>query len=241
MLIVNNELVTQWKPLIYKLLGKKGRKYTAEEMNDLFVDVVIKMMENARYYNGDYAIGTWIELQVRSATSHLVKQESEGKDATLHATTSVIPDEVTEDEEDDKGLEYLQEQIAPFLGHLEDTEREVFVDRVWNGLSVKQVAERRHMHEKSISRIMTRATRKLTNIVHSGKRVSRYMEVDTDVPLEHAIKQYDDKHYHTFRMHHFEGYPMVAIQQINGMTIDAIFQLIEETKQFIAMDYGVRV
>ncbi len=241
MLIIDNELVTQWKPLIYKLLGKKGRKYTKEEMNDLYVKVVIKMLENARYYNGDYAIGTWIELQVRSATSHMVKHEAEGKDAALHVTSSIIPDEVDEDEDDDKGLEYLQEQIAPFLVHLEDTEREVFVDRVWNGLSVKQVAERRHMHEKSISRIMTRATHKLESIVHSGKRVSPYMEVDTDTPLEHAIKQYDDKHYHTFRMHHFEGLPMTIIRQINGMSIDTIFQLIEETKQMIAQDFGLRV
>jgi len=239
-LIIDNDFVTQWKPLVYKLLRKKGRKYTKEEMDNLYIDTVIKMMENARHYNGTYAVGTWIDLQVRSATSHLVKVEVEGKDASRHVISSDIPEEVGEDEEDDKGLEYLQEQVAPFLSHLEAVEYQVFVDRIFNRFTIKQTAEANDLHEKSVSRIMTRATNKLIAIIHSGKRVSRHMEVDVDIPLEHAIKQMDDAHYHTYRMHHFEGYPMVLISKINGMSIEQNFQLVAEAQQFISQEWGIR-
>lgn len=238
MILITNELVTQWKPLIYMLLGKRGRKYTKEEMDDLYVDVVIEMMRNAQYYNGKYAIGTWIELQVRSAMSRHTKGEAE--DPMSHVVTSEIPDEL-DDEVDDIGLEFLQEQIAPFLDYLEDVERHVFVDRVWNKLSVADIADARDLHEKSVSRIMTRATNKLKAIVAEGKRVSPYREVYTDVPLEHAIKIMDDAHYHTFRMHHFEGYPLVLISKINGMSIDRNFQLLSEAKQFIEQEWGLKV
>jgi len=239
MILITNELVTQWKPLIYKLLGKRGRKYTKEEMNDLYVDVVIEMMRNATYYNGKYAVGTWIELQVRSAMSKSVKHESD--DPMRHVVTSDVPDEVDEDDVDDKGLEYLQEQIAPFLDYLETVERQVFVHRVWDKLSVPEIANRLHMHEKSISRVMTRATKKLTAIMGEGKRVSPYREVHTDIPLEHAIKIMDDAHYHTFRMHHFEGLPLMFVSKINGMTIDRNFQLLSEAKQFIMQEWGIKI
>ena len=241
MIIVDNELVTQWKPLIYMLLGKRGRKYNREEMDDLFVDVVIEMLKNARYYTGQYAIGTWIELQVRSAMNNHVTKESKANDASHHVITNEIPDEAAEEDELDAGIEYLQSQVQPFLGHLEDTEREIFVDRIWNRLSVKKIAKRRNLHEKSVSRIMSRATKKLTAIVHSGKRVSPYREVKTDIPLEHAIKQFDDRHYHAFRMHHFEGYPLKLMSKFNGFSIDYNLQLVQETKQMIEQEWGLRV
>jgi len=239
MILITNELVTQWKPLIYMLLGKKGRKYNKQEMDDLYIDVVIEMLKNARYYNGKYSVGTWIELQVRSAMSNQTGVEADNP--MSHIVTSEIPEDLSEEEVDDKNLEFLQEQAAQFLNYLEDLERDVFVDRVWNKLTVEEIAERRDIHVKSVSRIMTRATKKLTSIVSEGKRVSPYREIHTDVPLEHAIKIMDDAHYHTFRMHHFEGYPLVLISQINGISIDRNFQLLSEAKQFIEQEWDIRV
>lgn len=239
MIIINNEFVTQWKPLIYRILSKKGRKYSHEEMNDLYVDVVIEMIKNSTYYDGKYAVGTWIDLQVRSAISNSTKVEA--SDPMGHVVTSEIPDSLEEGEETDADLEFLQEQLAPFLDHLDDTERDVFVYRIWDRLPVADIAERMSLHEKSVSRIMTRATNKLTSIVGEGRRVSPYREVATDIPLETAIMQMDDAHYHTFRMHHFRGMPLVHISKVNGMSIDDNFQLLSEAKQFIEQEWSLRV
>lgn len=241
MLIINNEFVTQWKPLVYQILGRRGRKYTKEEMDDLFVEVVIEMMKNAHYYNDEYAIGTWIDLQVRSVMSAHVKAEAKGKDSMAHVVTSEIPDEAEELDSEDVQYAELQEQVTPYLKYLDPAERDIFIDRLWHDISVPEIAERRELHEKSVSRIINRAVKKLSAIVSKGFQVNRYEKVYSNKPLEHVIKVYDDAHYHTFRMHHLEGLSLSEIQKVNGMPISRIQQLLRETKQYLQLDYGVTI
>lgn len=240
MLIIDNEFVQEYKPLIYKILGEQGRKYNKEEMQSLFVDTVIKLLQNATYYNGEYSIGTFIGLQVRSAVSDFTSQE-----VTVDAMGLVVTDEIPEEpvtEGEETPLERLQESVAPYLSYLSEVEQEVFIDRVYRGMSVEATAEHRELHVKSVSRIMKRAHERLTTLLRSGKPVSPMQEVETGVPLRHAIKPLlSTKHYHAFRLRFFERKSLIEISKLNGQTPEANSVLIAQAKKQVEDAWGIQI
>ena len=221
MLIIDNEFIQEHKPLIYQLLGDSGRHYSREEMQGLFIETVIKLLINARFYSGQYSIGTFIGLQVRSVIADTVSHEVGSEDALPHSVTDEIPEE--SDEEDDTPLELLQEKLIPFLYILGDTEREVFTDRVLMGLSITHIAEKRELHTKSVSRILRRATSSLTAALKKGRRISPSQRVSTDVPLRHVLKtELDLRDYFVFKLVYFDGMTPYQVHRLNGMSPQAI-------------------
>ena len=240
MILIGNEFIQEHKPLIYQLLGDSGRHYSREEMQGLFIETVIKLLINARFYRGQYSIGTFIGLQVRSVIADTVSHEVSSEDALPHSVTDEIPEE--SDEEDDTPLELLQEKLIPFLYILGDTEREVFTDRVLMGLSITHIAEKRELHTKSVSRILRRATSSLTAALKKGRRISPSQRVSTDIPLRHAVMTLLPLPvYFVFKLSYFDGLSPWQINSLNGMCLSSIKRLIKTSKAQVESEWGIRL
>ena len=240
MLVIDNEFVTQWKPLVLKIIGESGQVSCPDDRDEILHKTWVNLLVNARYYTSKYAVSTFIRLQTTNAIGSFIRGDVEDVDAMQHKVTSEYPEEEAE-QEIYTDVEHLLEQINPYLEYLDDVERAIFIDRVVGKMSVSDVAEKHDVHCKSVSRILTRVTNKLKSIMTSGKRISPYREVSTDIPLETAIMQMDDAHYHTFRMHHFRGMSLINICELNGMSIDRNFQLLAEARQMVEQEWGVRI
>jgi RNA polymerase sigma factor (sigma-70 family) len=239
MIKIDDDFVRQWKPLILKLLRETGQGFNEEQMDEVLHNTWVNLLRNARYYTPHYAVSTFIRLQTLNAVAEYIKGDIEGDDCMTRKVSSDIPDEADDDDEYD--AEALRKLVSPLFCHLTDTERLVFSDRVLNGLSVAEVASKHNLHKKSVSRLTARVTNKLRSMIVSGRKINGKREVAKGFPLETAIMQMDDAHYHTFRMHHFEEMSLILISERNGMSIERNLQLLQEAKQFIEQEWGIKV
>lgn len=240
-MIVNNDFVQEHKGLIVKLIARGSRKWTPEEAQLLYVDTVIKLMINARYYNEKYTVGTFIGLQVHSAIAEFVKEDMK-EDAMKHTVGEPIPDITFREyaEVDTEGLELLQEKVNPYMSFLSRGEQQVFTHYVYNGLTQEQVADRLGLHRSTVQKSLKRAERKLSSLITKGRRVSRMIEVDKDLRLEDAIRVLPDTQYHAYRLHHFKGLPLRKVADMMGRGIEEIQYSIDGARRYIQGELGVR-
>ncbi len=246
MIVIDNTFVTEHTGLIKSLIHQRTQSHplTREEAVDLFTDVVVKCMVNARYYDGTYAVGTFIGLQVRSALAELLLKKSKHRTSdALSFSTPLMPEHdapIEEPEDDTETMEYFQRKLAPYLITLSPNEQAVITNHVWSRLGTNEIAEKLGLNATSVSVIKKRAISKIRSYLQKGRQINKKVEVDVDVPLESAIMQLPDAQYHAYRLHHWKGWSINRVAAIMGRSMLQVVALIDDAKASIAQEYGYR-
>jgi len=247
MIIVDNEFVGQYRGLILSLLKERTKRIILvdTEWHDLYTDVIVKCIHNAKYHDDKWAMTTFIKLQVRSAVAdHVNRKVAKSEKDPLFGSCQLLEehDQPIEDEESDEDtMDYLRGKLAPFMLMLSDNEHAVIRLHVWDRLSVNDIAEKLDMHASSVSAIKKRAQARLAGWVAGGKCAKKYDEVAPDTTLEAAIMQLPDAEYFACRFHHLKGWSIPRTARMMSRSYESIMNLLESARQTMAFEYGYRL
>jgi RNA polymerase sigma factor (sigma-70 family) len=241
MLIVTNEFIVEHTGLVKALLRRKlhGHRVSYDDFEELVTDVFIKCIENARWYNTEYSVTTFIGLQVGPALyDRFIFSEDEPVILPFNIDDHDTPEELPESDEDD--VRFLQDKLRPYLPVLSPSEREVIHLHVYARLPVGIIASRLGYAVSSVSRIKSRAEQKLRRAVEGQQRVDGGLEVDVEVPLKHAIKQLPLRLYHAYRLHVLEGASLAQTGQLMGLSVLGVSHYVDEARFEIRKRWGFR-
>jgi RNA polymerase sigma factor (sigma-70 family) len=242
MIVIDNEFVSSYQNVVRQRLRKSMLKYGLhhDAMDDLLTDVWIRALNGARTYNGERGTPTtWLWMLADYAVMDYLR-DKEHAAVSLEDGYHQESHEKTDEDADAETTDFLRQELTRYIHLLSHSEKQVLYCLVWKRLSGKQTAAMLGYTEQGVSGMKRRAVKKIKTYLRHNKTVPRYQDVDTDIPLDSAVKMLPDTLYHAYRLVKFLGWPVAKAADTMGRTVTEVNDFVRQAQKRIQHTYGYR-